>query len=239
MSYTVTQPPPAKPRPAVVSVAVILLWATLAALLVTTALGFLPNEELTRALDQYYEDHPDVATDATGGSVTTIVLAGFTIAIVIAFAVLAVFVGRGSQPARVVTWVLSGLGVLCYSCVLLGQAAAPALLRSTGGDENVEATRELLELVREHTPDWQYYLDLLLSLFVLVALTAVIILLAVPAANDYFRKEQEIWIPPTDPGGGYPQFPPPAIPQNPSAPSVPPAAPPTPPAGPPDPPRPV
>ncbi|HEY7223159.1 MAG TPA: hypothetical protein VH561_06050 [Micromonosporaceae bacterium] len=233
MAYTVPQPPPAKRRPGVVSFAVALMWIIVAAEIVARALAFLPNEKLSAALDQFYKDHPELnnsSANIVGGAFEIVV----ALAIIIGLAVLAVFVRRGSQPARVVTWVIGGLGVACLGCGSLAAALAPSLLNSasSNGNTNAQASKDLLDLVRQNTPDWQYYLSNALTVVVVLALILVIILLAVPASNDFFRKEQEVWVPPAgySGGGGFPQVPPPATPQNPMAPPPPPAAPPGPPS---------
>ncbi len=227
MSYAVPLSPPAKPRPTVVRVAVLLMWAVVAALVINIVLGLLPTPELDAALDAFYERHPEMQGDGSANVIGSVVGIAFTAAVAIALGVLAIFVGKGSQPARITTWVLGGLGVLCFGCGALLTAAAPSLLSGASGDEQVETSAELLDLIRANTPDWLYYTTTLLNIVIVVALIGCIILLAVPAANDYFRKEEQIWVPPTDPsaGGGFPQFPPPAVPQNPGAPPVPPAPP--------------
>jgi len=230
MTYAVPQPPPAKTRPGVVRAAVALMFLAASFQVVSIALSFLPNDKLDQALKQFYADHPElnssnateVASNAVGVAIQVLVLVGLV--------VLAVFVSRGSQPARVVTWVLSGLGALCLGCAALANAVVPSLLNGASGSSNDQATttKELLDVVRANTPDWQYYLSNALAVLLVLALILVIILLAVPAANDYFRKQEQVWVPPTDwTGGGFPQVPPPALPQDPMAPPPPPAAPPS------------
>jgi hypothetical protein len=230
MSYAVpTQP--AKSRPGVVQAAVYLMWAVVALNVIGILLSFVPTPELDRALDDFYAQHPELNTSAatTLGNIGSIV---FSVAIAIAFAVLAIFVGRGSQPARITTWVIGGVLALCQGCGLLSSLAAPALLEnvSAGGDPNAELAVEEARIILDNTPGWLTAVTSVMSILALLAILAVIILLAVPRANEYFRKEEEVWVPPTGSGGGYPQFPPPAIPQNPGAPPAPPSAqPPTPP----------
>jgi hypothetical protein len=234
MSYTVAQPP-AKPRPTVVRTAVLLMWATVAMQLVTLVLSLLPNEQLSAALDQYYQDHPELGGAGGSNAATTTITVGIELLIIAGFAVLAIFVSRGAQPARIITWVLSGLAVLCLGCGSLVNAIVPSLLSADTSGQGAAAA-ELLDLIRANTPDWIYYLSSAMNILVVLALLAVIILLALPASNDFFRREVELWVPPTAPSGGYPQMPPPAIPQNPPGTTLPePPAPPTPPQPPSDP----
>lgn len=215
MSYTVAEPPPAKPRPTVVKTAVLLMWATVVMQLITMVLSLLPNDQLSAALDQYYQDHSELGGAGGSTAATTTITVGVELLIIAGFAVLAIFVSRGAQPARIITWVLSGLAVLCLGCGSLVNAVLPSLLSADTSGQGADAV-ELLDLIRANTPDWIYYLSSAMNILVVLSLLAVIVLLALPASNDFFRKEVELWVPPTAPAGGYPQMPPPAIPQNPS-----------------------
>jgi hypothetical protein len=230
MSYAVPTPP-TKVRPAAVSTAVWLMWAIVALNVISIALSFVPLPELDRALDEFYAQNPEFRDDAVmaigeiGALSLTVVMAG-------AFAVLAIFVGRGSQPARITTWVVGGIVALCQLCGLGSSLATPALLESmpTGEDPAADLALEQARLVARATPVWYTVVSNAILILSLVAILLVIILLAVPKANEYFRKEEEVWVPPTGSGGGFPQYPPPAIPQNPGTPPAPPTAqPPTPP----------
>lgn len=229
MSYAV--PPPPKQRPSVVNAAAILLWVVVAAQVVSLILALLPNEELDRAIEQFNADHPDFQDESQAilviGGIVGIAL---TAVIGIGLGVLALFVRRGSQPARIVTWVLGGIFALCQVCGLAGTA-----LPMQGGGQTDGPGSELEEfgrLVEEHTPAWMSAASTLLTIVGLVGLLGAIILLALPAANDYFRKPAEVWVPPTaNPGGptdgGFPPPPPPGTPPNPMAPPPPPPAPPS------------
>jgi MFS family permease len=232
MSYAVPVQP-GRSRPTVVSIAVLLLWAVVALRVVTIALGFVPTPELDRAMEELNGDDTLAASGAIGQVLSVVV--GFIVAA--AFAVLAVFVGKGSQPARVTTWVLGGIVALCMGCGLIASVAAPSLLNSvtstgdTQTDQAVQDAQELLDL----TPAWLTITLNVVGVLSVLALLGAIIVLAVPSANEYFRKEEQVWVPPTGPGGGYPQYPlampqyppatpqyPPATPQQPGFPPVPP-----------------
>ena len=97
----------------------------------------------------------------------------------VAFFVLGVFVAKGRQGARVTTWVVSALLALCtgYSGLVLDGMDR---LRDNVQSEPV---RELVALVQ---------IDLLLQTRVLVfplLSIVIIVLLALPAANAYFRRQ--------------------------------------------------
>ena len=107
---------------------------------------------------------------------------------------------------------------------------APSLPRILTG--KVSSTFSVLPAERKR--EWRHRVSDLgyqvLTVVMLLALVAVVILLALPASNEFFRKEQEVWVPPTAPDLA--TFPPPlSVPQQsfPSAPeSLPPAATPAP-----------
>ncbi|MBX6749938.1 MAG: hypothetical protein IRY85_09780 [Micromonosporaceae bacterium] len=233
MSYAVPTPPP-KVRPAAVQTAVWLMWAVVALNVLNVALSFVPLTEVDRVLEELYAEHPQLRND-TATVIGEIGSLSLTVIMAVAFAVLAIFVARGSQPARITTWVVGGIVALCQACGLASSLATPALLNSmpSGGDPNAELAVEQARRIAEATPVWYTVASTAILILSLVAILLVIILLAVPKANDYFRKEEEVWVPPTGPGGGYPPYPPPAIPQNPGVPPTPPASqPPAPPAPP-------
>jgi hypothetical protein len=225
MAYAVPPDPQAKQRPTSVTVAVALMYGVLVAQLIGVIISFLPNPELQAAIDDFVADHPEFSgstgTDPASMAIGLLIPA----VVIIGFGVLAFFVGKGSRPARIVTFVLSGLGVLCLGCVQLFTAALPSLLSGAAGsseDEQVQTAADFIDLVALHTPDWQETLSTALGWLSLLALILVIILLAVPSANEYFRKQEQVWVPPTaPPGGGWPQVPPPGTPQNPPYPPSP------------------
>lgn len=230
MSYAVPTPPP-KVRPGVVQAAVWLMWAVVALSLLSVVVSFIPLPEVEQALDEFYAEHPEFRNDAAT-AIGEILALSLTVIIAAAFAVLAIFVAKGNQPARITTWALGGIVTLCQACGLISSLATPALLNSvpSAGDPAADLAVEQARIVAENTPTWYTVLGNGLLILTLLATLIAIILLATPRANDYFRKEEQVWVPPTGPGGGYPQFPPPAIPQNPGAP--PPSQPPAPPTPP-------
>jgi hypothetical protein len=132
-----------------------------------------------------------------------------------------------------VTWVVGGVVALCCSCSSILNAFVPSLVGSIDDPAAQEAFDEMLAT----TPTWVNVLSLTLSILLVVVLIVVIILLMVPAANGYFRRESEVWVPPTWPEGtpAYPA-PPPVISESAFPPAPPAAFPPPPPADVPPPP---
>ena len=224
MSYTVATPG-GKTRPGTVTAASALLLVVAAVELVSLALSVIHLGPMLSAVNDVYKDQPgaDAVRTATlagaiGGAVLAALFAIGTVA-------LSLLVRRGKNPARIVTWVLGGIGVLCNGCSLGSAALTSSLQGSTTTPEAEQLQRRLTELV----PSWQSAITTAAAVVVMVALLAAVILLALPASNDFFRKEQEVWVPPTTPGGaggGFPPAPrPPAGPLSdpPAASSVPPS----------------
>lgn len=225
MTYAIPGQPTKQP-PTPVRVAVMLLWAVVILRLVAIGLSFVPTPELDQAIEDLYGDNPP-----PGAAVGTALGVGFSIVIGVvlsgAFAVLAIFLRKGSQAARITTWVFGGIVTLCMTCGVIASLIAPSLLSSMTNAADPEAQRaaEEAQLIYENTPTWLTVSSTAVEVLMVLALLVALILLAVPSANAYFRKEEEIWVPPTPPGsgGGYPPYPPPpAPPANPGQPPYPP-----------------
>ncbi|SCL59381.1 hypothetical protein GA0070606_3091 [Micromonospora citrea] len=88
--------------------------------------------------------------------------------------------------ARTATWVVSGLGLLlgcCAAAVLVGQRTSPLRL-----GEDDRSTAELLGLVDDAYPSWWIPLGAGLSVGQVLGYLVVATLLALPAANAWFRR---------------------------------------------------
>jgi len=109
---------------------------------------------------------------------------------------------RGKQVARIITWVVAGLSLCCASAGLVSLAASG--LTTGAGTINGMSASDFQQRVQDAQP--AYIKPVTLTLLVIQALLilGVIILLALPASNDFFRKRPEtIWEPPL-PGQPYP-----------------------------------
>jgi hypothetical protein len=203
MSYTVSSPGGTPRRPAVVTAASGLLYAAGAIHLAVVVLAFLTFPVVQEVVDRH-PDTPEAGNVATTYRITTIV----TIAILIlmaagAFAV-AALLPRGRNPARIVAWVLGGIVVLCNVCGFVLNAASSSLA-SLGPTDNVSADiqREILDSV----PTGQAVANAALTILLILVYAVAMILLALRPSNEFFRKEMEVWTPPTYPGGDYPPAP--------------------------------
>jgi hypothetical protein len=117
--------------------------------------------------------------------------------------------------ARIITWVVLGISLCCNGLGLLG-AAAGGMLSAPESSSGIDQ-QELQRRIEDAVPGWYNPVTYsLLGLSILASLAGVI-LLALPAANAYFRKVEQIWEPPL-PGAFYPG---PGAPAEPGAPGAP------------------
>jgi hypothetical protein len=201
---------PGKQRPGTVTTASALLYLVAALQIASIGVSFLSLGATRHVIDQELNGTPNGSTIGTAATVGIII--GICVAVVFAVGtvVLGVLVGRGKNPARIVTWVLGGIGVLCYGCGLAGTAVSNSLADSLGNAASDPQTEQLQQRLKDAVPGWQTAVSTAAQIVLLLLLLAVIILLALPASNDFFRKEQEVWVPPTwaaGTPGGYPPAP--------------------------------
>src|SRR3712207_2859806 len=128
------QPVPAgRERPTVVTVASGLLVLLVLLLLVNTIVGILgETDEVRRATEEFgkLQGGSSVPQGLTGAC--TVVAA---LAFGAAFLILAFLNLRGNQPARIVTWVVCGIGVLFCVCGVLFQGVLGSLVGAAGEEQ--------------------------------------------------------------------------------------------------------
>ncbi|MFF0654875.1 hypothetical protein [Micromonospora tulbaghiae] len=185
----------------------------------------------------------DVLTEAYAGTSAesaadiayafSIITAVVSLLIAAGLVVLALLNNRGKNGSRITTWVLGGILFCCTGGGLLtGLTGGMTGGGNTTGD--MPSSEEIQRRLEDALPSWYTPVNLLLGLVALLALLAALILLALPQANEFFRKPKAGWEPPV-PGGAYPAYPgqpgqpgqsgDPAYPSYPPAPGTPPSAP--------------
>lgn len=187
-------------RPGVVTAAAATLFAAAGIHALQLLVTVSQLSTMRREIDASAASRPEgygaliVSVTGTAGLVVGIVI---TVALAAILAVLGALVAKGKQAARVTTWVVAGLLVLCTGLGLASTITGHRPGHATGQGTAVDAVN--------FTPGWVSAWNTGSNLLETLALALVVILLAVPAANDYFRKEQEGWIPPY--AGPYPPSP--------------------------------
>lgn len=206
MSYT-TPPPsgyvvpgPAQPaKPGTVSIASFLLYLLGLLSLVSAVLSIYTATLMTaEKVAKIYRDAgmsgADADTAASFASVSGYIGAAISVIVAILYIVSAIFVGQGKQWARILAWVIAGLGICCGILGLASQAASSALsgIGSQPGVDNDKVMKGLTDL----EPSWLTPLSLTLGVISLLAAIGVVVLLALPPSHPYFRKTEPVWTPP-------------------------------------------
>ena len=198
--------PAARSRPTVVTVAVYLLYAVAAIQVINAVLTFSIAGRITEAVRNAYagteaDGFESIVTVAFGGGAIINLLLGA------GFAVLGWLDGRGKNPARIVTWVIGGIALCCFGVGLGGTAFVSSFDTAdttTGAPSDAELQRQL----DAAQPSWFEPTTTTLSVLSLLAILGTVILLALPAANDFFRKPVAGgWDPTAPPYPGVPGYP--------------------------------
>ena len=198
MSYA-TPPPPARQRPTVVTVSSALLIVVAVMQLVGFAIVLSQLGTLSEIYQEAYEG-TSLESQAGISTATTVASAVISLLLAAGLVALAILNAKGKNPARIVTWVLGGILICLSGCGLLSTAISMQSVQSDslGGFD----PQELERLMTERLPGWDEPVSLATSVIGLLSLVVALILLALPAANQFFRKPE----PPLE------ELPPPAYP---------------------------
>ena len=189
-------------RPGTVTMAMYAIFALAALQLIGAIIAVAAIGATVDAVRDYGAEVGDAAAADTIANITQIssyVVIATALLFAVGFAVLGVFVGRGSNVARIIAWVVLGLSVCCGGFGLLGTAAGNMFGGGTTGD--IDAA-EMQRRIEAALPGWYSPVSTTTSVLGLLLALAAIILLALPASNPYFRKPEPVWEPPIGSGGG-------------------------------------
>ena len=179
MSYPVA-PPDTTPRPTVVSAASALLFLAAGLELVSAVLSVLTVGPTSRVYKDLFADVPNSDSAVTVGTISVYVAIAFALLLAVAYLVLGIFTRRGKNPARIVTWVVAGLVVLCTGCGLVAQSALGSL-GSMGSDPSGGPTpAEVRDAISAELPGWLGPVSLTLGVITILVLLTVIDALALP-----------------------------------------------------------
>lgn len=202
--YIVPQPAGRPARPGTVSLASVLLYVLALVSLISAGIEiyqstFMTKEKLLTIYENggYPKDQADVA--ASVGPLSLYIAAGLAVVLGIIYILLAVFVGKGKQWARITTWIVAGIFGAC--CNLLGvvfSAAGTSSMSGFGAPKGID-TKKIAEDTAALFPSWLQAVGTVLSVVVLLSALGAVILLALPPSHPYFRKAEPVWTPPTYP----------------------------------------
>jgi len=180
------------PAPTVVSAATWLMVVGVAAGLGTAIISVIGGREL---IDEFSRRAP--ATGATPALISETISgmrlgfyggAGLTLAFAVAIGLLVVPVRRGIRPARTATWILVGVSACCggLGLVTTFQRNPPNLYQLQYGTGPTEEA--LNRVLADSVPGWSAVGSVVLSLVQVLAFVAVVVLLALPASHEFFRR---------------------------------------------------
>ncbi|GAA2134674.1 DUF2127 domain-containing protein [Glycomyces algeriensis] len=202
--YPQSPPPQPRTRPGSVT-AVVWTQILTAALLVISGIAlFATMSSVEDTVTEQLLSDPELAE--SGLTVENIsqlmtftfaLIAGVYVVMAIFYVVLALLVNKGKRPARILSWILSGIGLLCCGIGgIVGQLGS--MTTNVNGQEYQD---EATQAIEDATPSWVNIVDWLTLIVLIVGSLLIIILLAVPASNEFFRKDEA-------PMGPYPGQPP-------------------------------
>ncbi|HIW64177.1 MAG TPA: hypothetical protein H9881_17125 [Candidatus Stackebrandtia excrementipullorum] len=187
MTHAVPQfeTPGPKKRPGSVTFAAGLQFLVFALGVATAVFSLVYGPDMTEAMRASLESQgaaPDVVESVSGGDDALTVTLSLLPSVVML--VLAFFVLRGANGARITTWVFSGLMLLC-------SLAGIGILGLLGGfqAEGIDFGA-VTEAGVDAVPGWYNLFTTVGGIVMVLAYLLIIILLALPASNEYFRKDR-------------------------------------------------
>lgn len=192
---------PARTRPGVVTISSYLLILFAVTQVISMIASLTTIGGIRDAFEAAYTGpDPEVGSAvATVGIAVAIGTSIFLVLLAVGLFVLAMLNNRGKNWSRITTWVVGGIMICCTGGNLISGAAGMGNQSSPDLD-----TAELERRLAEAVPGWLNGLTIALGVIGLLALIGALVLLALPAANEFFRKPQGGgWEPPM-PGSSYP-----------------------------------
>lgn len=178
-------PPGRKPTPGTVKYAAYLQWLVLLLTLVGLVFALLyAGKQMDAAIAELKaQDSPQKYIDAYESSKSFAAIGPIiTLVIAAVYALLGVFNQRGSNGSRITTWILSGLFLLCGGGLfLLGQVGG-------GGTQDGVDYDKVADAMSDAVPSWYGLWGTVSALLQILAVVGVIVMLALPASNEFFRK---------------------------------------------------
>jgi hypothetical protein len=192
--------PEPRVRPNTVTWAVYAIYALAALAVISGLLTLLPAGAVIDAAREAAGDAPEAEAVVSVIRISIYGWVALSVLFAIGWVVLGIFVGKGMNPARITAWVLLGLWACCNGFNLAGNALGGIGGNTQGGVDQAELNRRIEEAAGTYQA-----IGLVSAALTLIAAVAAIILLALPASNDYFRRRAAAtdWEPPV-PGTGLP-----------------------------------
>ena len=201
------QPEPSAPRtrPGSVTAAVWTQFLTAAMLIFTAISMFAVQSAISDAVWDEIQNDPELeGSGLTESNISDVITFGFVLVAVVfvifaaCYVVLGLLNNKGKRPARILSWILSGIGLLCCGPYALLSQISSTMSMNTGDAYQDEVAQSL----QDATPGWVTAISWVNALVLLLGSLLIIILLALPASNAFFRKEEQ----PMGPYSGQPPY---------------------------------
>jgi len=181
--------PAGRRRPGTATVAGYLMIVTAGLLVAISVVVFAtagPVVDAARAAYTAPPPKPDQV--AAGVQLLFTIVAVIFLLVAVGQVLLGVFVLRGAKVARILTWVLNGLAVLCFGCVgalSLGRAST-SNATGTPNQDGVDPVK-FSNAVADAFPSWSGPAFGTLLAIIELGLIVTILLLALPSSHPFFR----------------------------------------------------
>jgi hypothetical protein len=189
-------------RPTVVTLAGALLIAAAVILVVRSLIGLPYLADAADAARAAYAGSTD--PNVTGDRIATVIkvsaIGGLAVSVLLAigFVVLGMLDLRGNNVGRILTWIFGGIGVLCCGIGSAVGGATNGRTMGTSSDVGGVDTKAATEQINNAYPGWYVPTTAALTAIMTVLLLVTIILLMLPASNQYFRRDKDVpFVPPT------------------------------------------
>lgn len=200
-------PPPPAPaarvRPTTVTLAGLMILLFLVAALVYLGASIAVLGPTT---DAFNEAFAGTDFENSGGlfAATTLVGGIGYLLLAVTLGILTIFNNQGRNGTRIATWVIGGIGLCCGGLSLLSSAVSGMGTTGMPQDSTMPDPEELERILAEHLPGWYEPVVIVSNVGGVLLLAAALILLALPASNQFFRTPAP---PATGPEPGYPPSP--------------------------------
>jgi hypothetical protein len=184
--------PAGRRRPGTVTATGYLMILTAALLVAISIVVFATAPPVVDAARKAYTAPPPKPDQVAAGVqlLFTIVAVLFLI-VAVGQVVLGVFNLRGSKVARILTWIVDGLAVLCFGCIGTLALGRTNTSNATGtpNQDGVDPVK-FSNAVADAFPSWSGPAFGALLAIIELCLIVAILLLALPSSHPWFRKEQ-------------------------------------------------
>src|SRR4051794_27131787 len=171
-------------RPGVVTAAVWLLYLAAALQVLAAVITVSQLATMRDTYNQLFKGTVPGAGDRVA-ALSAALTVGLGLLFAVGYLVLTVFIGRGKPAARYVTWGVALVSVCCTGTTLVSTTISVS--DNVGGGAGGPTAEEIQKAINAALPSWYQPALTTITAASMVAMVTVVVLLALPMANPYFR----------------------------------------------------